>query len=74
MKDTIECSCFQWRLLTHNKWPVLYNLLLFACHLFDIFVQDISTIAGGGGGGYVGVQVTGDNRKSFLSLKFSIPG
>ena len=25
-------------------------------------------------GGYSGLQVTGDNRKSFLSLKFSIPG
>ena len=24
-------------------------------------------------GGYSGFQVTGDNRKSFLSLKFSIP-
>ena len=27
-----------------------------------------------GGGGYFRVQVTGDNQKSFLSLKFSIPG
>ena len=27
-----------------------------------------------GGGGYSGFQVIGDNRKSFLSLKISIPG
>jgi len=46
---------------------------LFACHLFDIFAQDIRTIARGAGG-YFGVQVTGENQKSFLSLKFSIPG
>ena len=36
-------------------------------------MQDISSIARGGGG-YAGFQLTGDNRKSLLSLKFSIPG
>ena len=43
----------------------------FACHLLDIFVQDISNIARGWDSGF---QVTGDNQKSFLSLKCSIPG
>ena len=36
-------------------------------------MKDVSSIARGGGG-YSGFQVTGDNRKSFLSLKCSIPG
>ena len=51
----------------------MYSLILSACQLLDIFVQDISSFARGGGGD-LGFQVTGDNRKSFLSLKFSIPG
>ena len=40
MIDTIEC-----------KWPVMYSLLLSACQLLDIFVQDISSFVGGGGVG-----------------------
>ena len=59
MIDIIECSCFLWRFLSQNKWPVLFSLILFACHLLDIFVQDISSIAQQGGGGGV-LQISSD--------------
>ena len=38
------------------------------------FVGHFCAIVLPGGGGDSGFQVTGDNRKSFLSLKFSVPG
>ena len=36
--------------------------------------QNVFSSPGGRGGGVLGISSDGDDRRSFLSLKFSIPG